>query len=327
MRAAIRSTSLLASLWLAAVGRTASADVTGLTYDADSSCPDREAFVKLVEGQAPSLALEPWEANPTTIVVRLSVGSDESTGRLEIRRPPERPYVREIHGSTCAEVSTAVAFVTALALKGQRDEALPEPPRAPAAPAPQPEEPPAPRSSLFDNWALGVSGELGSRAGLAPLASPIEQIGVELRSRERAILSPIFRLALLRAEPVTRIDRFGTTRFTWLAARAAACPVRFSPIAIAAVLPCAGIDAGSIDTSGTPATSAGTPGTVSSVWIDVFAAVRLDLQLLGPVFATAQGELAFPATQYRFAFDPSTPVYDIPSIGGGVSAGLLVQFP
>jgi len=63
------------------------------------------------------------------------------------------------------------------------------------------------------------------------------------------------------------------------------------------------------------------------MWADVFASARLQVHLVGPLYAMADAELVLPLTQYQFAFDPSTPVYEIPVAAGAGLAGLFVQIP
>jgi hypothetical protein len=90
---------------------------------------------------------------------------------------------------------------------------------------------------------------------------------------------------------------------------------------------CAGLDIGIIGASGTP-TSAGGRGTDShSPWVGAFASLRAQVHVIGPIEGFVEAEIGAPLTRYQFAFDPSTPVYEVPIVAGAGLAGVLVEIP
>ncbi len=235
-----------------------------------------------------------------------------------------------MRGATCEEVSSALAFILSLALTGQdqaassatpppdltpphRDEpaALPPPELGPTAPA----------------WTWAVGATLGIRYGIAPTWANVEKVDVEVSSVKNAPFFPSLRIGVVRAEPVTRIDRFGTTNFAWTAGRAAGCPLHIHPFASLEIEPCIGLELGAIGAAGAPSSAPGTGRDSTSTWADVFGGVRVQFHLVGPLFAIAEGEMAAPLIEYQFAFDPSTPVYEVPAVAAAGFAGLLAQFP
>jgi hypothetical protein len=162
---------------------------------------------------------------------------------------------------------------------------------------------------------------------LAPTWANTEEVDVELSSKEASIWSPVLRAGVVHAEPVTRIDPAGSTKFTWTSARLSGCPVRLRPMDRTELRFCTGLDIGIIGATGTPS-SAGSRGTDSlSPWVGAFASLRVQVRVIGPIEGFAEAELGAPLTRYQFAFDPSTPVYDVAFVAGAGLAGVLVEIP
>jgi hypothetical protein len=307
--------------------RTANAAPIGLSYEADPSCPGASTFASLVHRQAPSVDLTPVEFGLAEVFVAIRSIGKVFRGRLQILVGDGSTYIREMEEASCSDLGPALAFVAALALSGQQVPpagAPTEPPRVPP-PADQPASVPvlAPNRS----WGWGVGAGVGVRYGIAPTWANTEQIVVEIRSLDDALLAPSFQAALLHAEPVTRIDRAGTTEFTWIAGRLAGCPLHVRPFVSLDLSPCVGIDAGSIGASGVPSDNRGRGSDSHSFWAEGFATAHVRVHLAGPLFATGEAELTLPLTPYSFAFDPGTPVYDVPTVAGAGGLGLFAQIP
>lgn len=91
-------------------------------------------------------------------------------------------------------------------------------------------------------------------------------------------------------------------------------------------VPCAGLDLGVIGAAGTPSTANGRAGESHSLWVDVFASLRLQVRMFRPIFVIGEGELALPLTRPRFSFDPNTPVYAVPAVAGALSLACSCSF-
>jgi len=128
-------------------------------------------------------------------------------------------------------------------------------------------------------------------------------------------------------DSVLRIDRFGSTLFTWTAGRLAACPFQLGSSDALEGGPCAGLDMGVIGAAGTPSTPNGRSGESNSLWVDAFAGLRFQIKVFGPLFLLGGGELIVPFTRPQFFFDPDTPVYSVPPLAGALFFGLLARFP
>ena len=93
-------------------------------------------------------------------------------------------------------------------------------------------------------------------------------------------------------------------------------------------LSCAGMDVGRSLATGQPAPANGVSQRSSQVWLDGFAASRLELRVARWLSLQAQAELVVPFTRYQYAFDnPDTLVYGVPPVAGAAFAGIEVRFP
>jgi hypothetical protein len=264
-----------------------------------------------------------------------------ANGRFELTRDDGTRYVRELGGASCDEAAQALAFVLAYALGGGDPEHAPLP-EIPAQPAPAPPvDTPAPTPAATaptrapvavakrSTWQLGAFVQLGARSGLGPIWTPVESGLLELRRSRAGVLAPVLRVAAVRAEPITRIDRAGSTDFSWLAARVEACPLQLSLAEPLTLLPCLGVHLGQIVAVGAPRDAAGAAGRrAEQLWADAAGAIRLELSVLRVLQIEAQTEVVVPFTPYRFAFDnPDTSVYQVPDWAFAGFVGLGVHFP
>lgn len=316
-----------------------------LDYTADAPCPERGAFVAWVDAQLHE-ARETAPGARARAVVLLQQGPAGASARLELTREDGTRYSRELGGESCEAAAQGLAFVLAYALGGgdPLDAPLPEIPPKPADPAPAPPvETPPPEPTLPSasappatpaaavqqpsRWRFGFAAQLGARTGLGPIWTPVVAGLVDVRRRKSGI-APVLRLAVLRGEPIRRVEAFGTTELSWLAARVEGCPVQVPLVGALQLAPCAGLHLGRISAQGTPSGNQGTGQRANEPWADVALALRLELDLWRLLQLEVQGEALFPLTPYQFAFDnPNTSVYQVPSLAFAGFLGLGLHFP
>lgn len=319
-----------------------------LEYVADVGCPERELFAAWVEAQLHE-ARETTPSAPARAAVRLQQGSEGATARLELSRDDGSRYARELGGESCEAAAQGLAFVLAYALGGGDPLDAPLPviqpkapePVAPPPPSPSPaavvSSPPVPLSpppariaapASAARWRFGLAAQLGARGGLGPIWTPVEGGLLDVRRRKTG-LAPVLRLAVLRAEPIQRVDAFGTTEFSWLAARLEGCPLQLPLLEPLRVAPCVGAHLGRIRAEGKPASSArGAGQRADQLWADAVVALRFELTFAGVLQLETQGDLVVPFTPYQFAFDnPDTSVYQVPVVALAGYAGLGLHFP
>lgn len=174
----------LAALPLAlSSGAALAAAPDALDYQAPAGCPDAASFAAAVEGRGASLA-GPGGAG-ARLLVRIEPGEGGFTGSLVLRSGAEASEPRRVSGGSCAEVSDALAVVTAIAL--QRD--------AQAAPTAVGAATEAPQSA-----APTAAAAAASSGAAPPLAVPPFDVGssgpLEVVMVRKDLLVPSGRLVL-----------------------------------------------------------------------------------------------------------------------------------
>jgi len=194
------------------------------------------------------------ERNTTfTLDAQISQTDSGFVGALKLTDGTRTILERELTGSNCADLSNALALVSAVTLDG----ILPERPLAVTAPDPldhpqsrsqaaQPrtsEEPKPPSAHL------SFGGIVGMHQGIAPTIVPT--VGLTATLRKRTLLG----LTELRIEGLVGWSqwravfdselRVGEARFAWVSARAEACPMQ-SPIGPTSIGACAIVEVGGL---------------------------------------------------------------------------------
>jgi hypothetical protein len=326
------------------IARAEHAAAYDLDYAADAECPDRATFERLVRAQL----VESHEAARVHAHARVLLRreAERVVARLELDRDDGSGYVRDLTADSCSAAAPAIAFVLAYALGAADAEARALPAKSPAlglARIPSPAarrsipERVASRSQLAAlrqaprerRWRVALGASLGARTGLGPIWTLVESGSAELRSEAEGSWAPTVRVSLAQGVPITRIDRFGSTFFTWRAGRLDACPIQLSLGQSLRARPCLGMHLGRLDAVGAPAALSGSAGRhADELWLDWVGALRLQLPIVPALTLDAQGDLIVPLTPYSFAFDhPDTLVYRIPSLAFAGFVGLAAHFP
>jgi len=332
---------LLAVLALARPGRAQQPPTYELDYVADAGCPGRDVFAARVQAQLAE-AGETTPGAPAHASVRLHRDATGATGSLELRRDDGTRHARELSAESCDAAAQGLAFVLAYALGGGEPEQTPAsqshgqiatdvtpPPPPTRLPIAAPVASATPHKRASSTWHYGLAAELGARTGLGPHWTLIELAELELRRTGQDSLEPRVRAGFAHGEPVTQLERVGSTRFSWLAARVEGCPVQLRVIGTLEWLACVGAHLGRLSAVGRPRSGVGGEGrSADQVWADVLGGSRLGLGLLRVLVLEARGEVVVPLTQYRFAFDnPDTSVYQVPGVAFAGFVGLGVYFP
>jgi hypothetical protein len=321
-----------------------------LQYAAGAGCPSQSAFVNEV-GARVRRPIEWVAANPSTlIVVTLGQIDDHATGKLEVTRHATEPTRREFIASTCAEVGSALALVTALTLDpNARTEPLPTAPNGsassasampvtavpspvdastPAAPlasantqpAATPAVEPAPKANLVA-W-LGPAA--GASVGYAP--TPLVTVGLALGARLHVSrgLSPSLQLTPLWGKTGSTGPSAAGGSFAWTMARLEACPTQFQLAASLALAGCAAAEAGRLSARG--AADQIIPVSAERWWFAAGVTASLHFTV-GHWFTRLGAQAFFPATRDTFVFrDPDQLIHRANAAVYGASLGLGFQF-
>ena len=108
-----------------------------LRFEAVDGCPNEAAFLDQVRARTEKARVAAVGEKARTFSVRLTQEGRSIRGRLAIEESADPASLREVTGERCAEVVSALALITALAVDPQASTAPPArlpPPRPPAPP-------------------------------------------------------------------------------------------------------------------------------------------------------------------------------------------------
>ncbi len=324
-----------------------------LTFVGGAGCPSRTAFVKQVAARI-RRPIE-WVAAEasTRIVVTVGAVDGSATGQLEVVRHDAEPTRREFVASSCSEVSSALALVTALTLDpNARTEQLPplaasadmmaDPePVAPAAlppPAAEPPPPPPPPPSATQRqtapvgraakaparYVFWIGPSAGVANGYAP--EPLVALGATLGARAavRRGFSPSFQLSPLWGKTGSTGPSASLGTFAWAMARLEACPASLALAAQLTLEPCVAAELGRLSARGADG-QVNEPVAVERWW--AAAGATLSLHFSAARWFTRLGtQILFPATRDEFVFrDPDQMVHRAGPLVYGANLGLGFQ--
>lgn len=323
-----------------------------LRFASGAGCPGQTGFVNEV-GARIRRPIEWVASNPTTlIVVTLQQTDDHATGKLEVTRSTAEPTRREFIASSCAEVGSALALVTALTLDpNARTEALPPPsndatseptptpvtvapavlappvataptapPKPAATPAPAPErsaEPSRAPTAVSAVWLGPVAGVSG---GYAP--KPLVTFGLSLGARlhTKSGLWPSLQLTPLWGKTGRTGPAAPGGTFAWAMARLEACPTELQLAAPLAMAACAAGELGRLSARGSASNV--TPVAAERWWLAAGGSVALHFRQ-GPWFARLGAQLLFPTIRDEFVFyDPERSIHRPSVLTYGANLGL-----
>jgi hypothetical protein len=315
-----------------------------LRYVGEQGCPSQARFVDEV-GARIRRPIEWVQAKPATlIIVTLGRTDEHATGRLEVVRHGSEPTRREFVASTCAEVGSALALVTALTLDpNARTEPLappsatapppaalpPEPAPAPPVVAPPPEAPAqraeipppaAPRAVAQSSYQAWLGPVVGVATGYAP--EPLVTFGLSLGARavSKSGFSPSLQLTPLWGKTGSTGPSAAGGTFAWAMARLEACPTQLPLATSLALVPCAAGEVGRLSAQGSAPQIE--PVSADRWWFAAGATLSLHLSL-GRWFARLGAQGLFPATRDDFVFrDPDTIVHTPSALVYGANLGV-----
>jgi len=339
-RSGLRRRAIGAGALLCLVASAGAARADTLTLDAPEACASQAGFVAGVRARTPLAAFGPGSGGRTFHVVISAAppgGPEPWRGALEVTDPVGAKTRRDVDGTTCDEVASALSLVVALTIDpNAATMAAPVPLSAPAAPPPTPPPPPpaihevplpprrlpplATRAAYAPR--LVVEAVLGG--GVAP--GPTFGAGVDLGVAREGSGNP---LALTLAGHA----RASVEKTLLSAATPSADTVR--ALAVVSLCPlaakigstrtelCAGIGAGVARFEGE---GAATPSAKLRFWSHVEGALVATVPLGTALFAAVRGSLEVPLTRDELVFvRPDVFVHRAAPIAGNVGLGLGVR--
>jgi hypothetical protein len=237
-----------------------------------------------------------------------------ATGHLVLREADGSRAVRKVDGADCAEVTSALALVAALALDPHASTrpivlpaSLPVPhvsaqAMAPASTAPTRDAVKNTREPARSvDWHVSAGAEIALSQGAAPSVLPIGEVFVGASRRESA-WSWDTRVALAYAAPTSADVPLGRAQFGLVFARADECPWTARWAGQFAVSPCVSFEAGRLHAEGIAGPVIVAPNQATVGWMAPGLGTRLDWNLGDVWFAEAGIGAFFPLIRESFVF-------------------------
>jgi hypothetical protein len=295
------------------------------TYQCDAECPGAARFVHEVEAHT-AHARRAIDSEPARMfLVAVHREGSKSHGILQITSVDGSTTRREVSGDSCAEVVSALAFMTALAIDPGAGATTPSPTAevdggasdASVASGALPESPdgslsasvstdstgdsplsPDAVSSVATKWHWGVGVDGQTVAGFVPEWVPGGGVFVDLARPGPEMLFPSFRVSLFAAATHTSFVSGVGAQLTWLTARAEGCPAHVELASLVATV-CLKVDAGFLRSEGTGLANA---DGESRPWVVPGALGRLTWPSRGGPWIEGAAGLGIPLDRYDFAY-------------------------
>jgi hypothetical protein len=311
-----------------------------VAVSAPAACMDAPRFFGQIQART-SRARPASDNEPARLFsVFLSLEPPGSRGTLVITGADGKSLVRDVPGSTCDEVASALALIAALAIDpnartapvagATSSSAAPPPaptpvkpplPPCPSCPAGQPPTfviMPSPTIQKPLQLDVGLGVEV--LTGVAPSAAWAGSLWWDLYRDERWRM---LRFTLVRTASASSQQRDGKVKFSLTAARVEACPIGIALGSSVSARGCARLEAGvlnadSNDASGLQAISRG--------WIGAGAIGALRWHPARAVGFEGHVGAAFPFVRDRFVWHDGRTVHHVPAaqLLGGI--GMVVHF-
>lgn len=296
----------------AGTGDAASADheIVELRYAAPAECPARSVFEAAIVERTPNVRLGAPARRVFAITIEPTV--DGFHGTLVVDDVADK----ELAAPRCEDLATALALVTALAIDPAAAPSAAEISRAAPPHAPPPRRPPIARRAP-GAWA--IEADLGGlvERGAGPGALVAAALEARATWRDRTALE----LAAIAGRDSTTWDA-ARARFTWLAARPAACRVwRRWTLAIGA---CGNLEIGAVRASGERIVN---HRGLTRLWLAAGAHGRVRVPLSPWIFGQLQLGAGVPLVRDRYLFAPAVELHATPAVTGWAMLGIGVQFP
>ncbi len=304
-------------------------------YSAPVECPGEREFLLEARRRHPRIADGPTLEEPRLFVTIWKSESPLYAGKLELATASGTVGVREISGSTCAEVSAALALITALTADlapASRDAGSPGVTSSENVVSPAPSERASIESSLGPSdeapggvpwlrWQFGAGGTFAS--GVTPHPFLAGTVFVQAGVRTSSIWAPSVRVAGSFGGSSWSPDPPGGSadgEFTWAAGSLEGCPLQLGDPRSLSLTPCVRVAIGALDVSSSGRATG--PQHETRPWVDVGAVLRGRWQLGRALFVELDGGPFVPSPRYEFRFDDSYHSYVDPMIGLRLGAGV-----
>lgn len=281
-------------------------EAISVTYVAADGCPDEAEFFAGLAARAHVRRSEAPAARRFAVVIDADAGGS-LRGVLTVTDPDGNASTREVPGATCAEISSALQLVAALAIEERASRAA-VPVRVPPAPVRAASAAPARRRP----WQVTVGAGVEQYRGATPSAVLGMPVTVELGHPGGVTLRATFARTLR--------DELPTSAFRWTAGRLDICPfaLRFARLQAG---PCAGVEVGAVTSRGV-----GVDMATHDLrpWLAPDASLRVRASA-GRFGLELEATLAVPVVRDRYYIAPDTTVHHVGPVTTALGASLTVD--
>jgi hypothetical protein len=303
-------------------------------------CPSETAFFRAVALRTDRARLAAPNESARSFAVTVQSTSDGSVGTLRIVGTDGAIASRDVNGSDCAEVTSALTLIVALAIDPEASLLPVTQPPAPVAvtePVPPatsisgPRVPPTTKMNGSDKrprslvWSLGA--DVAAQLGLVPAAGFGGDAFVDVAPSGDGAFVPSFRLAFEgdRAAP-SFAGPIGAT-LTWWTARLAACPLRPRLGGTSRLALCGDFAAGVLRSRGVGLDQT---ATETHPWVASGVEARFDWFATHGLFFSVTARALVPLHRYPFYYqtpgDAQTSAYEMTAVSGSLDLGAGYAF-
>lgn len=346
---ALRSALFAGGLLLSAVCALAAtrAAEPRVSYGAVEGCPSAADFIALVHRRATHVEIVTGAADAHVEIVRTE-GGWRGTLTYGESSDSER---REVTGTTCADVTDAMAFAVAIALEpdaspagASATSASSPPPPSSAAPAtsatptaprpapsavppearrPSPSSKPHVETEERRHLIWGVGATAGAGNGVLDRAAfeygAFADVG-RLDDEGRGALA---RLTFVHGADSVEVGA-DSAQLSWNVFRLEACPWLWVPLQRLTLAPCATAGAGWVLARG----SVAQPRQSTEPWVDLGLSADLELRPFRPVLVGIAAQLVLPMLRNTYEFQaPRETIVKTPTLAAAGLLRLGVRFP
>ena len=287
-----------------------------LVWSTSASCEAR-SFLAELAGRTTLLREARTDEHAITLIVETFRTPNGVRGKLSVRKTDGDLSVREVPGSSCREVESAMALIAALMVdplaagleRGSTHQHAPPPP------------PEADATAREAAVGLRIEQRLTGQSAVAPGFTWGQAIGVML-THETSTFRPSLGLSA-RVADTTTVGSQGSAELDFAAAQLTLCPLGSRPSVTWDLRACAALQLGRLRGTGFDTPS---PATKSVFWSSAGVELQARYQLLGPLWLGAEGAFNFPFSRERFYLEPQETLHRVPAWGVSVALGLGLRF-
>jgi hypothetical protein len=312
-----------------------------LAYAAPQGCPERDAVLAAIATRAPEATPRADDAE-LAFDVRIEPAGELASGTLSVRFRTGERFAREVPAARCEDVTTSMAIMAGLLLRGAL---LPERPPEPSEPSPEatpvavvappvqvaeePKVPPGPAPSQHGaapRFRAGVFANGRLDFAVAPFPAFGVGGGLDALLERDSWFSPSVRVGVLYVTGSASEPPFGGARLSLRAVTVRACPFRLPLGAPFALYACGLLEGGVLTAS--PRSTPGATGDADMPWLGLGGAGRVEARV-GSTLALEAELSAFGLLHHdEFVVQPGdVNVYTVPVFSGAFSLGLVARWP